>query len=759
MPLATLTIGINSFTLPVSGTGIAIDVPTLAAGLTVDLNAMDQTYSGGTAINVAAEDTIAFSAGTFTGGVAFNVGAGTTVDLTGGQTVNYGGVLSGTGAGTVVLSSGAFYPTAGGVTPSFPGSMFQWTGGGMELSVGDVTNRGTINLSGPNEKEIYGDGTLFDYGSIVQTGTGNFTLHGDGVTLTTLSIEAGGSYLFESDAGIDIPEFTDETQIINDGTIEKTAGAGTTTLTVDGPLTNTGTIQVDSGTLNLEPLSMSELTGTTLTGGSWTAENGSTLDLPSGSAITVNAANVSLSGAGATILGLEQLNANDGILSLTNGASLSVAGSLTNAGTMTLGAGSTLSVSGDETETSAATLDIEIGGTPASQLFGSAVISGTTTLAGDFNATSVSGFKPSAGQDYQVLSFAGASGAFADVTGLPAGLTVSQTSTAFDLEVPQSSSDLLPTTVTAPATATDGTSIAVSWQVTNQGITAAGSWQDSVYLSSTSSITSRSILLGTETHTGGLGDGASYTASLSAALPAIAPGSYYVLVEIDCLYQVADLNRSNNTLAAESGLLDVSLPALTVGKGFSDSFTAADQDRYYQVTVPAGGAFSIGVSSAATSGADAVYVSQGSIPTPYDFEYEGAAPGQSSQLAVVPQVLAAGTYYIDAHSISGEAATAEFTVNVAQSSALAVSAISPSSGGEGYDVTMEIDGTNFSPSMTATLVQGSITIAASTIDYVSASRVFATFDLASVTLDGPPLNYTVNVEQGNQTVTAPRRFR
>ena len=104
----------------------------------------------------------------------------------------------------------------------------------------------------------------------------------------------GGSYLFESDSGIDFPEFTYETQIINDGTIEKSAGTGTTTLSVEGPLTNTGTIQVDSGTLDLEPTSVIEVSGTTLTGGTWTAQNGSTLDFPNGTVITDNRATVSL---------------------------------------------------------------------------------------------------------------------------------------------------------------------------------------------------------------------------------------------------------------------------------------------------------------------------------------------------------------------------------------------------------------------------------------------------------------------------------
>ena len=338
-----------------------------------------------------------------------------------------------------------------------------------------------------------------------------------------------------------------------------------------------------------------------------------------------------------------------------------------------------------------------------------------------------------------MLSFAGASGAFSAVTGVPAGMTVSQTSTALDLDSAQSPADLVPTTVTAPTTTTDGSSIAVSWQVKNQGGSAAGSWQDSVYLSSTSAITSRSILLGTATHTGGLAGGSSYSSSLTSILPATAPGFYYVLVQADSLYEVADANRANNTLAAASGQLDVSVPGLTVGSAFSDTFSAADQDRYYQVTVPAGGALSISITSAVASGAVALYVNQGTLPTPYAFQYEAAASGQPNQTAVVPQVLSAGTYYIDAHSISGAAATAGFTIKVAQTSALAVSAISPTSGGAGYDVTIEIDGANFSPTMAATLVQGTNTITASNIDYVSASQVFATFDLSHVSQELNPV--------------------
>ena len=99
--------------------------------------------------------------GTYTGGVTFNVGQGAVVDLTGGDTVTYGGTLTGSGSGTVQFSGG-IDPAAGsgdgpanaGLTLNFPGSMFQWTGGGIFASLGDVTNLGTINLAGSERQGV-----------------------------------------------------------------------------------------------------------------------------------------------------------------------------------------------------------------------------------------------------------------------------------------------------------------------------------------------------------------------------------------------------------------------------------------------------------------------------------------------------------------------------------------------------------------------------------------------------------------------------
>ena len=92
--------------------------------------------------------------------------------------------------------------------------------------------------------------------------------------------DAGASYLIESDSGID-NAFGGETAVVNSGTIRKTAGTGTSTLTINGPLTNTGTIEADSGTLDLDRDSRSPSSRTArLTGGTWNALDGATLQFP-----------------------------------------------------------------------------------------------------------------------------------------------------------------------------------------------------------------------------------------------------------------------------------------------------------------------------------------------------------------------------------------------------------------------------------------------------------------------------------------------
>ncbi|HET6882120.1 MAG TPA: DUF4214 domain-containing protein, partial [Pirellulales bacterium] len=524
--------------------------------------------------------------------------------------------------------------------------------------------------------------------------------------------------------------------------------SGTSQLYIPGELTNTGTIEADSGTLDLEANSFAQIASSRLSGGTWKAMNGANVTFPSGTSITANGANITLDGSGAAMPALA-LASNSGTLALTNGAGLSTPGDFSNSGTLTLDG--TLTVGGNFTQTSAGAINEQIAGTPSSGQFGQLVATGTVTLAGDFNLALVNGFTPAAGQSFPVLKYGSATGSFATITGLPSGMTAHQIPTELDLTMPGPQADLSLTSVTAPTAAAAGQSIIVDWQVTDLGtVNADGSWVDSVYISTTQTITASSILLGSITHSGGLTATSSYNASLTTAVPALAPGKYYVLVEADSHFQVADPDRNNNVLAATGGLM-VSVPSLTLGTTTNGTFSDSYRDQYYQVTVPAGGSLVVTLTSGADSGATALYVSNGSEPTPYSYQFAATAY-QSNQKLAVPNA-SGGTYYVLVHNVSSP--LVDYTLTVSETNAVTVSNILPTFGALGRKVTIEIDGVNFTPTSTAHLAFGEWVVPADSIDFVDSSLIFATFNLAYGVLG----RYTLTVDQGAASSTALSMFQ
>ena len=104
---------------------------------------------------------------------------------------------------------------------------------------------------------------------------------------------------------------------------------------------------------------------------------------------------------GATIAALCRAGLQQRQPSLTGGADLTTTGGFSNSGNLTVGAGSTLKVAGNFTQTAAGTLDVQLGGTPASGQFGQLVATGSAALGGDLNVSLVNGFNPTLGQDFQ----------------------------------------------------------------------------------------------------------------------------------------------------------------------------------------------------------------------------------------------------------------------------------------------------------------------------------------------------------------------
>ena len=309
----SVSIAVGVLALPSSQAGATITIPQLPQGVTLNL-ASSESFTGGTTFNVPQGDTVNITGGTFTGGMDFNVDQDATISVGGGFSGSgellVSGTLTGSGAGTVQFVGGidiGLDVGLGGLTLDFPGNMFQWAGGTITTLSGNMLNAGNMYISG--YCYLTGDGVFDDFGTIVETGYGNLGLHSDSQIPTELKIEPGASYLFENDSGVG--NNGGQTEIENAGTIAKTAGTGTSTLLVNGTLSNTGIIEAGSGTLSLSG-TIAQLSGTTLTAGTWVAESDSTLSFPSGTSITTNQANISLDGTGASIPAIAGLTSNSG---------------------------------------------------------------------------------------------------------------------------------------------------------------------------------------------------------------------------------------------------------------------------------------------------------------------------------------------------------------------------------------------------------------------------------------------------------------
>ncbi len=93
---------------------------------------------------------------------------------------------------------------------------------------------------------------------------------------------------------------------------------------------------------------------------------------------------------------------------------------ITNNGTITIGAGDTVATSGTFAQTGSGTLDIVLGGPPASGLYGSLTSAGAATLAGTLEAELASGYSPAVNDGFNVVTYPGVTGTFATYQ-LPSG--------------------------------------------------------------------------------------------------------------------------------------------------------------------------------------------------------------------------------------------------------------------------------------------------------------------------------------------------
>jgi hypothetical protein len=111
--------------------------------------------------------------------------------------------------------------------------------------------------------------------------------------------------------------------------------------------------------------------------------------------------------------------------------------------------------------------------------------------------------------------------------------------------------DLVPTALTAPASATGGKKISVSWAVENHGDgLAAGPWVDKVLISSSPTCCASASEVGSWRRPTALAAHKSYAQTKSVLVPNLPTGIYYLIFWADADRQVPEANDENNWRAS-----------------------------------------------------------------------------------------------------------------------------------------------------------------------------------------------------------------
>ncbi len=374
----TGTVNVNSGTLSLAGGGLNSSTITAASGADLDFSGGTFTNTAGSLISGAGNLSTSGGGNTYTFagpldlGGSWTFGGSATVNLTGstttsgnpinlsGSTVNFNGTGKGGSwqPGAVLLSNG----TLGGSTPVVADGPLTWTGGNINgmLSV----NGGSINVSASstvgNGGELINTGPLtWTPNSGPRTGGGTVISNApSGVINVTLNGNNIDSYVYGGAAAF-----------YNAGTINVTGSGQSGSIT--DPFFNTGTVNVNSGTLSLA--------GGGLNSSTITAASGADLDFSGGT--FTNTAGSLISGAG-------NLSTSGGGNPYTFAGPLDLGGSWTFGGSATVNLTGSTTTSGNPINLSGSTVNFNgtgKGGSwqPGAVLLSNGTLGGSTPVVAD----------------------------------------------------------------------------------------------------------------------------------------------------------------------------------------------------------------------------------------------------------------------------------------------------------------------------------------------------------------------------------------
>ncbi len=355
---------------------------------TTNFNAATLTFNNGTFNNLAGAVLSISSPANFVsgGGTGLLANNGTILTLGGSGSILLnvpllnGGTIT-AASGTLAFGYGTFIHD-GGATLCGPGTIdlgsgtqlllgtTTLAGSNVLLNAGNIAGAGSLNLASGTLN--WNGGMMRDAGSVNIASSAilnlgpNFitrmlsrTLDNFGVTNFNAGsvILSAGTFNNRTGAVLNISSPTNfvgggPVLLFNGGTMNLASGS----INITVPFSNLGVLNVgaapasppaskSAGAIAIIDGPISQISGTTLTGGTWNIGDNSSLQFTSAGSIKTNQASVTLVGPGSQFPPLNSLDTNSGALYLLNGRSFSPVGAFTNTGVIHIDLGGALTTS------------------------------------------------------------------------------------------------------------------------------------------------------------------------------------------------------------------------------------------------------------------------------------------------------------------------------------------------------------------------------------------------------------------------------
>ena len=286
--------------------------------------------------------------------------------------------------------------------------------------------------------------------------------------------------------------------------------------------------------------------------------------------------------------------------------------------------------------------------------------------------------------------------------------------------------DLVAGTITIPVNGVPGQNATVTYSVFNQGSnTALGTWQDALYVSANTNWDISDPLFARVQHSGDVPPGSGYTNTVTAPLPGLLPGDYYLIVRSDILNHLSEANRSNN-ITASLNAVGVDVQTITLGTPIYGTLLQG-QSAFYRFYATNGCTIRIRLTSTDSLSGNELFLRQGQMPTSGQFDFAANDPFVSDPEIFVP-ITASGTYYLLAY---GEYTSISSSYNLlAEVLPFTISEVQPTYAGDAGATTFKVRGALFDSQTRFQLVNPSNTVPASGVLLEDSSTAYVTFDAA-----------------------------